>query len=278
MPAQLADQKRFTRRGLLGLAGGATLTLAAGGSLRAFLYERLRWGEDFVWGSPPDITLEPHAWTTTDDRIRFAVLGDNGTGGRNQMAVAEQTARTYQRTPYGLVLLAGDISYYGSIDDRWEQVFAEPYAGLIDAGVAWELAIGNHEISEKKSEYAVEEIEAQIRRFGKPGTYYTARHGPMEVFVLDTTIPLATGEAGRSRSRGSSRCWPPRTPVGRSGSCTSRRTRPGRTVHRCRSAMPFSRCSPATASTSPSPGTTTTTSGPRHRTASCGSSAGPGPS
>jgi 3',5'-cyclic AMP phosphodiesterase CpdA len=105
-------------------------------------------------------------------------------------------AITYQQSPYGLVLLAGDISYYGSIDDRWEEVFVEPYKPLIDAGVEWELAIGNHEISEKKSDYAVEEIQAQIRRFGKPGTYYVASHGPMDVFVLDSTIPLSTGEGG----------------------------------------------------------------------------------
>jgi hypothetical protein len=140
--------------------------------------------------------LEPEAWTTTTTAITFAVLGDNGTGGRNQMDVARQMARTYEETPYGLVLLAGDISYYGSIDDRWEDVFVEPYTPLIDAGVEWELAIGNHEISEKKSDYAAEEIEAQLRRFGKPGTYYSAVHGPMEVFVLDTIRPLDLGIGG----------------------------------------------------------------------------------
>ena len=94
------------------------------------------------------------------------------------------------------MLLAGVISYFGSIVDRWQEVFVEPYRPLIDAGVEWELAIGNHELSEKKSDDAAAEIDAQLRRFGKPGTYYTARHGPMEVFVLDSSIPLATGEGG----------------------------------------------------------------------------------
>lgn len=186
----------FSRRGAIGLAVGATTTLLAGGTVRTFLLERLRWGEDFFPGTPPDVVLEPRAWTTTDDAITFVVIGDNGTGGRNQMDVARQMAQTYQTTPYGLVLLAGDISYYGSIDDRWEEVFVEPYRPLIDAGVEWELAIGNHEISEKKSDDAVAEIQAQIRRFGKPGTYYLASHGPMDVFVLDSTIPLSTGEGG----------------------------------------------------------------------------------
>jgi hypothetical protein len=186
----------MTRRGAIGLAVGAGATLLAGGSIRAFLYERLRWGEDFFPGIPPDIELEPEAWATTDLAITFAVLGDSGTGGRNQMDVARQMAHTYQQTPYGLVLHAGDISYYGSIDDRWEDVFVEPYGPLIDAGVGWELAIGNHEISENKSDYAVQEIEAQLRRFGKPGTYYSVVHGPMELFVLDTILPLDVGIRG----------------------------------------------------------------------------------
>ena len=190
------DPPRFSRRGAIGLAVGGLATLFAGGTVRTFLLERLRWGEDFFPGTPPDIALEPRAWTTTDDSITFAVLGDNGSGGRNQMDVAGQMARTYEETPYGLVLLAGDISYYGSIDDRWDEVFVEPYRPLIEAGVTWELAIGNHELSEKKSDDAAAEIEAQLRRFGKPGTYYTVRHGPMEVFVLDSSIPLATGQGG----------------------------------------------------------------------------------
>ena len=192
----MTEQRAFTRRGAIGLAAGATATVLAGGSVRALLFQKLRWGEDFFPGTPPDIVLEPQAWTTTDDDITFAVLGDNGTGGRNQMDIARQMAQTYQDTPYGLVLLVGDISYYGSIDDRWQDVFVEPYTPLIDAGVDWELAIGNHEITEKKSDDATTEIDAQLRRFGKPGTYYSVVHGPMEVFVIDSATPLVAGESG----------------------------------------------------------------------------------
>ena len=196
MQERSSTERAFSRRGVIGLAVGGAATVLTGGALRQFFWEKLRWGEDFFPGTPPDIVLEPAAWVTTDEAITFAVLGDNGTGGRNQMAVAAQMARTYQQTPYGVVLLAGDISYYGSIDDRWQEVFVEPYRGLIDAGVTWELAIGNHELSEKKSDDAAAEIEAQLRRFGKPGTYYSVVHGPVEVFVLDTSIPLATGRGG----------------------------------------------------------------------------------
>jgi hypothetical protein len=59
-----------------------------------------------------------NAWVVSDDSITFAVLGHNGSGGRNAMDVARQLTHTYRQTPYGLVVLLGDISYYGSILDR----------------------------------------------------------------------------------------------------------------------------------------------------------------
>jgi 3',5'-cyclic AMP phosphodiesterase CpdA len=189
-----SDRPSITRRGVLALAAGAGVAATGGAFARAWLWEKLRWAEDFLPGTPPDIALVPEAWTTTADEVTFAVLGDNGSGGRNAMEVARAMATTYEQIPYGLVLLAGDISYYGSIDDRWRDVFVRPYRPLIEAGVQWELAIGNHEITEKHSPDAAEEIAAQLRRLGKPGTYYVAPHGPVDVFVLDSSTPAVTGE------------------------------------------------------------------------------------
>ena len=116
---------------------GAGIAAAGGAFARAWLWGSFRWTEDFLPGEPPNVALVPEAWTTTADEVTFAVLGDNGSGGRNAMDVARAMATAYQHTPYGLVLLAGDISYYGSIDDRWQDVFVRPYRPLIDAGVRW---------------------------------------------------------------------------------------------------------------------------------------------
>lgn len=186
--------KGISRRAFLGILVGVVILILASVLVRVTLIEKLLWTEDFFPGTPPDMVLEPNAWTTSEQSITFAVLGDNGSGGRHAMDVARQMARTYQQTPYGVVLLAGDISYYGAIEDRYEDVFVRPYRPLIDAGVEWELAIGNHEIEEKRSENAAAEIEARIQRFGKPNTFYTVTHGPMDVFVLDSSTPAATGE------------------------------------------------------------------------------------
>jgi hypothetical protein len=184
----------ISRRAFLAILAGVIILVLSSAVVRVALIEKLLWSEDFFPGTPPDLVLEPNAWTTTDESITFAVLGDNGSGGRHAMDVAGQMAQTYQQTPYGVVLLAGDISYYGAIEDRYEDVFVRPYRPLIDAGVEWELAIGNHEIEEKRSDDAAAEIEAQIQRFGKPNTFYTVTHGPMDVFVLDSSTPAANGE------------------------------------------------------------------------------------
>ena len=184
----------ISRRAFVAILVGVVILILASVFVRVTLIEKLLWSEDLFPGTPPDLVLEPNAWTTSDESITFAVLGDNGSGGRHAMDVARQMAQTYQESPYGVVLLAGDISYYGAIDDRYEDVFVRPYRPLIDAGVEWELAIGNHELEEKRSDHAAAEIEALLQRFGKPNTFYTVSHGPMDVFVLDSSTPAVTGE------------------------------------------------------------------------------------
>ncbi|MFB3140771.1 MAG: hypothetical protein ACE1Z1_06215, partial [Candidatus Acidiferrales bacterium] len=39
--------------------------------------------------------------------IRFAVIGDSGTGGEHQYRIAEQMAAWHERLPYDLVLMLG---------------------------------------------------------------------------------------------------------------------------------------------------------------------------
>src|SRR5919106_341585 len=169
----------------------------------AYLWNLVRWREDFLPGAPPDIALVPGAWTETAGELSFAALGDNGSGRRHAMAVARQMAQTYERSPYGVVLLAGDVCYYGHIDDRYDAVFTRPYRPLIDAGVAWELAVGNHDVeggdgdrsAHRHGRGSTDEIAAELAHFGKDRSYSAPRHGPVEVFVVDSGMVLAGGPA-----------------------------------------------------------------------------------
>nr|MDQ3643478.1 metallophosphoesterase [Actinomycetota bacterium] len=132
---------------------------------------------------------EPRLWPTSPDTLRFAAIGDNGSGGRQAMAVASRMADTYGRTPFGLVALLGDISYYGNLEDRFEDVFARPMRPLVDAGVGFELAIGNHDAALGHSEEGLAQIEAELRLLGTPALYYKTTHGPVDFFYLDSSTP-----------------------------------------------------------------------------------------
>jgi 3',5'-cyclic AMP phosphodiesterase CpdA len=152
--------------------------------------------EDLIPGTPPDMTLQPQAWLESGDRVRIAAVGDNGSGGRQAMAVAERMALTYEQMPYGLVALLGDICYYGNIEKRFGDVFLQPFGPLIDAGVGFELAVGNHDTDLDYSDEGLEEIEAELRLLGTPSRYYSTTHGPVDLFYLDSSVPGIFGRRG----------------------------------------------------------------------------------
>jgi 3',5'-cyclic AMP phosphodiesterase CpdA len=181
-----------SRRQFLAATGGVAGTAAAGGILAGHVWPLLT-REDLIPGRAPELTLEPGSWTTAPDRLRFAAIGDNGSGGRHAMAVATQMARTYEHLPFGLVALLGDICYYGNLADRYDHVFRRPMAPLLDAGVGFELAIGNHDAGLRHSDEGIAEIEAELGLLGTPGRYYSTTHGPADFFYLDSSEPGVFG-------------------------------------------------------------------------------------
>ena len=190
---------RLNRRQFLAAGAGALGAVASGVLLHGHVWPMLE-QEDLIPGTPPQMTLRPRAWTTTTERLRFAAIGDNGSGGRQAMAVATRLAETYRQRPFGLVAHLGDISYYGNLEERYAEVFARPMAPLIDAGIGFELAIGNHDTALRHSDEGLEEIEAELRLLGTPGLYYSKTHGPVDFFFLDSSVPGVFGP-------GASRQW-----------------------------------------------------------------------
>jgi hypothetical protein len=178
----------LNRRQFLASGLGFVGAVATGGLLQGVVWPTLA-DEDLIPGEAADLHLTPRAWTTDDDHLAFAALGDSGSGGRQAMAVAERMARTYRETPFGLVSLLGDICYYGNFEDRFADVFERPMGSLIDAGVRFELAVGNHDSDLNHSDESLAEIEAELRLLGTPGRYYTVRHGPADFFYLDSSVP-----------------------------------------------------------------------------------------
>ncbi len=111
--------------------------------------------------------------------LKLAVIGDNGTGERPQYEVAAQMAQLHRAFPFDLVIMLGDNMYGGQRPDDFVRKFERPYAPLLEAGVQFRAALGNHDRAENTS----------YRLFNMGGQrYYTYARGDVRFFVLDTTI------------------------------------------------------------------------------------------
>jgi predicted phosphodiesterase len=79
------------------------------------------------------------------DSLKFAIIGDSGTGSSSQYAVAEKLAASRAKSAYEFVIMLGDNLYSGSDAKDFEKKFERPYKPLLDAGVKFHAALGNHD-------------------------------------------------------------------------------------------------------------------------------------
>jgi predicted phosphodiesterase len=112
------------------------------------------------------------------DSVRFAVLGDTGTGGSAQRAIGKLLAEARARFPYEFVILLGDNMYGGESPSDFVRKFEQPYKPILDAGVKFYASLGNHD----------EASQRFYKPFNMDGKrYYTFKKGDVEFFVLDST-------------------------------------------------------------------------------------------
>ena len=120
----------------------------------------------------PELTL-PNA----KGSVKFAAIGDNGTGDPAQYEVGKQMAAWHAKWPFDFVIMLGD-NLYGSQEPKdFVKKFELPYKPLLDAGVRFYAALGNH--------------DSQTNRFYKPWNmggerYYTYTKNNVRFFVLDS--------------------------------------------------------------------------------------------
>ena len=80
-----------------------------------------------------------------DGSVKFAVLGDTGTGGSDQVVVAKMVAAQRTKFPFEFALLLGDNLYGGESPRDYAKKFEQPYKVLLDGGVKFYAALGNHD-------------------------------------------------------------------------------------------------------------------------------------
>jgi hypothetical protein len=121
----------------------------------------------------PGAREEPQPGPTAA-RLKFAVIGDNGTGDQAEYDVGRQMTAARTTFPFEFVIMLGD-NLYGSqnLADKFEQ----PFGALIASGIQFYAALGNHDDPKNRS----------YRGWNMDGErYYTYVKRNVRFFVLDT--------------------------------------------------------------------------------------------
>jgi len=82
--------------------------------------------------------------------LKFAVIGDSGTGNSNQYRLAKVFTDNHQRFPYEFVLMLGDNMYGGESARDFQKKFEIPYKPVLDKGIKFYAALGNHDSTNQR--------------------------------------------------------------------------------------------------------------------------------
>lgn len=126
--------------------------------------------------------------------IRFIALGDAGTGGSEQYAVADAIATVCAAHGCDFALYLGDNIYddgvSGADDAQWAEKFEQPYAAL---EFPFYAALGNHDYGAGGGGFEIDRANAQVEyasrsdKFVMPATFYSHVQGDATFIALDTT-------------------------------------------------------------------------------------------
>jgi 3',5'-cyclic AMP phosphodiesterase CpdA len=114
---------------------------------------------------------------TRPESLKFAVIGDAGTGEPPQFEVGSKMAEARRTFPFETVIMLGDNIYGRQTAQDFVTKFQRPYAPLLTAGVRFYATLGNH--------------DAPANRF-YPGfnmgglRYFTYFRKNVQFFVLDS--------------------------------------------------------------------------------------------
>jgi len=85
-----------------------------------------------------------------DDSVHFLVVGDTGTGSRQQYELARLMVSYRQAFPYDFALMLGDNLYSGESPADYKKKFEDAYKPLMDQGVKFYATLGNHDESNQR--------------------------------------------------------------------------------------------------------------------------------
>ncbi|HEX6789710.1 MAG TPA: metallophosphoesterase [Candidatus Krumholzibacteria bacterium] len=114
-----------------------------------------------------------------DGSVKFAVLGDFGTGRKEQYDLGATMAKVHETFSFETVITVGDNIYGRQRAADFKNKFEEPYKGLLEKDVKFYASLGNHDLREQPS-YKLFNMEGKM--------YYTLKLGDnVRFFMLDTS-------------------------------------------------------------------------------------------
>jgi Calcineurin-like phosphoesterase len=126
---------------------------------------------------PPSATGVRVSLPRKDGSVRFAVIGDTGTGSKKQYEVGDTMVRFRQQFPFEFVLMLGDNMYGGEAPADFVKKFSAAYKSLLDAKVKFYAALGNHDQS----------LQANYVNFNMNGKeYYRFKKGNVAFYSLNS--------------------------------------------------------------------------------------------
>jgi hypothetical protein len=113
-----------------------------------------------------------------NDSLKFAIIGDSGTGSASQYRVAERLIAARASFPYEFVLMMGDNLYGREGASAYDSKFERPYKKLLDSGIKFYASLGNHD----------EPNQRFYKAFNMNGErYYSFKpKGNIRIFALDS--------------------------------------------------------------------------------------------
>jgi hypothetical protein len=146
---------------------------------------------------PPDraliVTTAPErVLSARPGAVRFAVIGDSGRGSREQYETAAQMVTERERFPFDFVIMLGDNIYGDATPRDYRDKFERPYRALLDAGVTFYAARGNHDVGEQWRYPLFNTGGHRYFTFRKRGGAIGALTGTdVQFFAIDTVSPDA---------------------------------------------------------------------------------------
>jgi len=138
----------------------------------------------FWWQPPARFEVVPPSRP-----VRVIALGDMGTGGAAQIAVAEAIRLAHKKQPFDFGVTLGD-NYQDDgpaapDDPRWQTYWSRVYPSL---GLTFYASLGNHDWGNPDGPAASVVFAQRDPAFRLPAPYYTYTAGSVQFFVINTPL------------------------------------------------------------------------------------------